>query len=416
MEELQDAFVDNSDDKDHGMSSDDLMKLADELSDDGVDLYDDEEESARDDCGVAELNELAEEIRMQNSEADLYEQEEDDDVKVFVKSPSAPENENPAPDTLGNTSVFELKTAPDYVDINAVQQNGELGQTNVFEPVRPQPSYGETNGSYDRYASYTDDYNAPVKRRKKYGLFKGLALIAVLLAVVFGLAWLLSKVALSVMGEDDTVSTESYDYYTSSVIINPFDDDEPGTVSMLVPEFTADKLTVGDSGEMVFAVQKTLSSLGYLSAEKVTGKYDNETKNAVKQFQKANFLDVTGEVDKDTYELIFDTNATAPTTKTTDLPTTTEAETSATETQTVPTEKETTASASAEETKSTEAVPSQQESSDEPSSASESEPEKAEGTDGSSQSAESDNPDSSVTDGASDNSEKPEGVSGKASR
>ena len=102
---------------------------------------------------------------------------------------------------------------------------------------------------------------------------------------------------------------------------------------------------------MVFAVQKTLSSLGYLPAEKVTGKYDDDTKNAVKQFQKANYLDVTGEVNKDTYDLIFDTNATAPTTKTTDLPTTTEAETSETEVPTLPTEQETTASASAEETK-----------------------------------------------------------------
>ena len=80
------------------------------------------------------------------------------------------------------------------MDINAVPQNGELEHTNVFEPVRPQPTYGETNGSYDRYASYTDDYDTPVKHRKKYGFFKGIALIAVLLGVIFGLAWLYRRI------------------------------------------------------------------------------------------------------------------------------------------------------------------------------------------------------------------------------
>ena len=72
-------------------------------------------------------------------------------------------------------------------------------------------------------------------------------------------------------------------------------------------------------------------------------------------------MDVTGIVDRETYELIFDGNSLAPTTVTTGLPTR-PTETSASETQTASSEEETgTSPASAEETKPTSATPSQEE-------------------------------------------------------
>ena len=230
----------------------------------------------------------------------------------------------------------------------------------MFQPVCPQPAYGET-GSYSPYYGSA----AAQHRKKRYGLFKGLKQIAGLLVIIIGIAWLFSFVAFSVMGEKDTVNTEPYDYSTTSTIIKPFhDDQEPEPI--IVPEFTAEQLTEGDTGDMVDAVQKTLASLGYLAQSRVSGTYDKATRNAVMQFQKANFLDVTGVVDKTTYSLIFDSNATAPTTRTTDLPTTTGSETSSTKVQTSDSESETqttpagaestTASASAEETKPTAAA------------------------------------------------------------
>ena len=383
---MQGAFPEESD---SGVSSLDLMQLADELSEENAAQSDGDEINEIDEIfdepegGMTDLNQLAEEIRMLNADAASYDEsdDEDQDVKVYVKDSSAEEDAevddlgktavfalHTEPEDLGKTAVFELNTEPELIDLNAAQPDDGLEHTSVFDPVRPQPTYGETAGRYNRYP------DAP-KPRKKYGVFRGLALIAVLLGVVFGLTWLLSKVALSVMGEDDSVSAESYDYHTSSVVINSFDDDdEQGAESMLIPEFTAEKLTVGNSGEMVLAVQRTLASLGYLTADSVTGRFDNDTKNAVKQFQKANYLDATGEVNRETYDLIFDANATAPTTRTTDLPTTTEAETSETQTTTSAAEtttaagKETTASASVEASKPTEALPSQEESSDSPSS------------------------------------------------
>ena len=370
------------------------MQLADELSEDGFDQTDGNEEPGQTDGGMTDLNRLAEEIRIQNAEAESFEEE---DVKIFVKNTPASADANSQAADLGNTSVFELKTDFEADDI----PEEDIGRTNVFEPVVPP-------------VSYSDDYNSAPKRRKKYGFFKGLALIGGLLAVIFGLAWLLSRVALSVTGENDTVSTESYDYHTSSVVINSFEDDEPATESIVIPEFTTDKLKVGDSGDMVLAAQKTLASLGYLSADKVTGEYTRDTQKAVKQFQKANFLDATGEVNKETYDLIFDTNATAPTTKTTDLPTTTEAKTSEVQTSTTAssttttmttTEKKTTSSAASDETKRTEAVSSQEQGQDGQSS----ETDKPESTESSAQSSETGNPESV-------NSEKPEGISGKATR
>ena len=323
VEELQEAFSDNSENASDEVSVYDLAQLADEL-DDGI-----------------------------TDEQDYF--DEEDDTKTFIGTSVKKSVIGSGESFLSDDALDEIDSRCADVDILLPQQSVEIEQTHVFEPVRPQPSYGETVGSSDRYSHYE---NHAKSTKKKYGFFKGLTQIAGLLIVVAGLAWLLSIVAFSAMGEGNTSSAEEYDYSTSSTIIKPFYDDDD-TESVVVPEFTTDKLTIGDKGEMVMAVQRTLASLGYLASGKVSGMYDVATNKAVKQFQKANFLDVTGEVDKVTYSLIFDSNATAPTTKTTELPTTTEADTSATGTETSPTGEENTEPAFSNESDATSAVSSQ---------------------------------------------------------
>ena len=324
VEELQEAFSDNSENDFAEVSVYDLAQLADELND----------------SNTMELDFL----------------DEEDDTKTFVGTSAKKSVIGGGESFLSDDALDEIDSRCADVDFSVSQQSDEIEQTHVFEPVRPQPSYGETAGSSDRY-SYDENHAKPTKKR--YGFFKGLAQIAGLLIVVAGLAWLLSMVAFSAMGGENTSSADEYDYSTSSTIIKPFDDDDDDIESIVVPEFTADKLTIGDKGEMVLAVQKTLASLGYLAPGKVSGMYDVATNKAVKQFQKANFLDVTGEVDKATYSLIFASDATAPTTKTTELPTTTEVDTSATHTETSVTNAETTQSVSVNESDATSAVSSQ---------------------------------------------------------
>ena len=328
-------------------------------------------ESDPDDLCVkpAELDDLAILMNVQNAEANSFGDEdedvrlfdgiedEDEDVKVFVKkkdedvkvfvkktetaaTPIGSPVDTPIQNRPGSNSFDQTIVnipMPEKLPEKHPIDMSDIGQTAVFDPVRPQPSNAETGS---RYSSYSEK-NARSRAKKQSGFFRGLALIASLLVAVVFISWLLSLVAFSAMGEGNTVSAQEYDYSTTSTIIKPFNDDqEPEPI--IIPEFTAEKLTIGDTGDMVDAVQKTLASLGYLAQDKVSGTYDNATKKAVAQFQKANYLEATGEVDRQTYSLIFDANATAPTTRTTDLPTTTEATTSATETTTETTNEATT--------------------------------------------------------------------------
>ena len=412
VDELQEKIPEAGPDEADVVSTDDLLLIADELSDNETSECDvsDTSESEAPDPIASELNALADVMNTENDEADSFYdaesngnnasesviveesigsvpsyaesvdlsqvmntqndeaasfiadnmEDEDEDIKVFVKKaekPKAsesssfnlPEENVPAPEPFDKTIVNIPLSAIAAEELESVPE--DIGQTSVFEPVRPQPTYGEAGGKHTAYA----ENGSGRRSKKKYGFFRGFALIAGLFAAVVCIAWLLSVVAFSAMGEGDTVSAEEYDYSTTSTIIKPFNDDqEPEPI--VVPEFTAEKLTIGDTGDMVDAVQKTLASLGYLAQNKVSGTYDTATKKAVTQFQKANFLEATGEVDKETYALIFDANATAPTTRTTDLPTTTEVSTTVTEAVTKSTaaqEQSTTASTSAESKQST---------------------------------------------------------------
>ena len=276
-----------------------------------------------------ELDALTDVIRIENAEAAYFDVEEaavnsdlmdHDDTILYTRTPAADLTEKMTADTMEFS----------FDDAAAEPEEALPQQTMVFTPVRPQPTSGETAGSHYRADSYDYKGELPEKPGKHYGAFKGLAQIAGLLLLVAGIAWLLSAVAFSALAEEKLPPAEAYDYSTNSTVIRPFIDDSDED-PIPVPEFTGEKLTVGDSGEQVLAVQRTLASLGYLSSNKVSGTFDPATRSAVRQFQKVNLLEETGVVDEETYNRIFDANSQAPTTKTTDLPTSTETETSATE-------------------------------------------------------------------------------------
>ena len=279
----------------------------------GVNDSEDKESSAAPIMSVVESESLAEIMSAENDEANSiadFVDDDDEDIKLFVKNSDSSQDAtaaqpvDKAPDeelldkTIVNIPVTELLTE----ELTEELTEDDIGQTSVFEPVRPEPSYGEAVG---RNTSYYYDEEKPSNggKKKKRGFFRGVTLIAGLLIAVVFISWLLSLVAFSVMGADDTVSAEEYNYSTTSTIIKPFNDDDPEPV--VVPEFTAEKLTIGDTGEMVDAVQRTLASLGYLAQDKVSGTYDSATQKAVTKFQQANFLEATGEVDSLTYEQLL---------------------------------------------------------------------------------------------------------------
>ena len=222
----------------------------------------------------------------------------------------------------------------------------DIGSTRVYAPVTADDGYVDEPDEADRYTSGTQVRRKPKKRA-------GLLQIAALLVVVAGITWLVSKAAFSVMGSGQNGDTQSvpYEYSSSDTVIKKFDDGTSDTVSSSIPEFTANQLTIGDTGELVTTVQRRLNLFGYLASEYVSGTYNQATAAAVKQFQKANALEQSGIVDKTTFDAIFDSDAATQTTVTTLLPTTT-----TTETTTEPTTEATTEATTEETTQQTTAA------------------------------------------------------------
>jgi len=68
-------------------------------------------------------------------------------------------------------------------------------------------------------------------------------------------------------------------------------------------------LTAGMSGDQVRSVQKRLSELGYLSASYVSGVYDTQTQQAIRQFQQANGLASDGVAGSATQSRLYATGA-----------------------------------------------------------------------------------------------------------
>lgn len=82
---------------------------------------------------------------------------------------------------------------------------------------------------------------------------------------------------------------------------------EPATEEPSQPVVVAQN---GDFNEQVTNVQTKLSELGYFGIEP-TGLFGNFTEEAIKSFQEANGLEVTGVVDAKTYEMLFSDDAVA---------------------------------------------------------------------------------------------------------
>lgn len=67
----------------------------------------------------------------------------------------------------------------------------------------------------------------------------------------------------------------------------------------------------GDEGRAVAVIQQRLNKLGYTKMM-ITGVYDKKTTLAVKEFQKKNKLNPTGQTDEKTYQALLDAKTGAP--------------------------------------------------------------------------------------------------------
>ena len=82
-----------------------------------------------------------------------------------------------------------------------------------------------------------------------------------------------------------------------------------GTIGSTSATTVADVLSPGMSGEQVRQVQSRLSALGYLSSSFVSGVYDTQTEQAVRQFQQANGLSADGVAGSSTQSRLYASGA-----------------------------------------------------------------------------------------------------------
>lgn len=81
-----------------------------------------------------------------------------------------------------------------------------------------------------------------------------------------------------------------------------------GAKSSLDPA-NGDIIKLGDKDSIVAAIQKKLIDLYYIESDEPSEEYGETLKAAVQKFQEKNKLEVTGEVDAKTYELLFSDKA-----------------------------------------------------------------------------------------------------------
>ena len=86
--------------------------------------------------------------------------------------------------------------------------------------------------------------------------------------------------------------------------------DTDDTAEAEVEEGFTSTITTGTSDFNVFLIQTELTALGYFE-EEISGYYGEVTQSAVLKFQAENGLPTTGDVDEETYNLIFSENALA---------------------------------------------------------------------------------------------------------
>ncbi len=83
------------------------------------------------------------------------------------------------------------------------------------------------------------------------------------------------------------------------------DEDESGVTLPNEPVYFQKTLKKKNKGALVRQLQERLNELGYLSEKKISGEFLGYTEQAVKALQKQNGLKATGEVDEETWNLIF---------------------------------------------------------------------------------------------------------------
>ncbi len=121
---------------------------------------------------------------------------------------------------------------------------------------------------------------------------------------------------LEVTGEADADTLELVYSDLSEAVLLPTATPAPAPGTITVPEadvvpFTK-KLAYGSKGANVQKVQEKLKELGFFTYKKTTTGFYKNTQAAVKQFQEYNGLTVTGIVDEDTWNALFNSVEVVP--------------------------------------------------------------------------------------------------------
>lgn len=106
----------------------------------------------------------------------------------------------------------------------------------------------------------------------------------------------------------DASQSENATSYSNNTNNSSYSTTSRGVKSSLDPS-KGDIVKLGDKDIIVTAIQKKLMELYYIELDEPTEEYSETIKGAVEKFQIKNKLESTGEVDSNTYELLFSDKA-----------------------------------------------------------------------------------------------------------
>lgn len=145
-----------------------------------------------------------------------------------------------------------------------------------------------------------------VKNKKKFYIAIGLVIVAAIVAVF--VLTLNNDAAQAVISEEDNLVAAAD--VIESVETEQISTTEPkASFSLAMPVYTTVSISEGMDASVVIALQSRLMELGFMDVDEPCSVYDEATKNAVEHFQEQSELNVTGVVDKQTYDLIMSDEA-----------------------------------------------------------------------------------------------------------
>lgn len=296
------------------------LPTLEEAADEGAEENEAEEESAEETETVEETVKTGEE---EDAAGNTEETEPTGETEAAESTPESPVLTEISAEQLD--AIMEISAAEAALNTENIDDLCDELISGMKEPVEPAatvPDWAAASVKSAAPAEKSSQHKESAKKKKKNKTGSHLVKAAAVLLAVGALGWFVGRTAIQALGSAEDTSQmpiSRSDVGAATIVVSHSD----VSASDLVPTYDAALLTFGSANELVAAVQTRLNELGYLESAQINGTYDKNTENAVSEFRKAHKINREGDIDSDTFALLFSSKVTAKTSEVTDAAATT---------------------------------------------------------------------------------------------